>query len=515
MEFKFSNLKTLLLASAVLFIASCGGGGGTSNPDWTPSVFEPEQNFKNFCAIPRNDANFDDQPGNTTLENFWLRSWSNNTYFWYDEIIDQNPGGFSSTQAYFEVLKTNAVTASGNDRDRFHFTFDTEEWIALSQSGVSAGYGADFRVLESLPPREIIVSFTEANSPASMASLTRGAKVISIDGVDVENGNDVDTLNAGLFPSAAGESHSFTVRDAGSNNTSNITLTSENITSDPVPIVDIINPGSDNIGYLLFNSHIATAEVELVNAVDTLVTAGISDLVLDLRYNGGGLLAIASQLAYMIAGPTATNGRVFETLAFNDKHTLTNPVTGEPLTPTPFIDTTVGFSTVAGVVLPSLNLPRVFVLTSASTCSASEAIINGLRGIGLQVIMIGDTTCGKPYGFYPTDNCSTTYFTVQFRGENDVGFGDYADGFSPMNTQGTTGETVEGCSVEDDFDHQLGDAQEGMLAVALDYRNGTPCPAPAFKVVASAPAIGVNDSLRIDSKAPGKFVLENRFMTTF
>ena len=76
-----------------------------------------------------------------------------------------------------------------------------------------------------------------------------------------------------------------------------------------------------------------------------------------------------------------------------------------------------------GVALPSLNLSRVFILATGSTCSASEAIVNRLRGIDVEVVLIGDTTCGKPYGFYPTDNCGTTYFTVQFAGANAKGLG--------------------------------------------------------------------------------------------
>jgi len=493
-------------------LASCGGGG-SSAPNWTSGVFEPEENFKDFCEVPRNDNNFDDQQGSTLLENFWLRSWSNNTYLWYDEISDQDPGLFDTTLSYFRELKTNVLTSSGNPKDRFHNTLPTEEWLALNQAGVSAGYGAGFKVISGLPPREIVVSFTEGGSPASAASLTRGATILTIDGVDVENGSDVNTLNAGLFPSAAGESHQFTVLDQDSNVPRDITLVSANITSDPVPIVSTITAGADKIGYLLFNSHIATAEAELVFAIDDLVADNVSDLILDLRYNGGGLLAIASQLGYMIAGPTASNGLIFETLAFNDKHTVTNPVTGDPITPTPFIDTTVGFSLAEGQSLPSLGLSRVFVLTTDSTCSASEAIINGLRGIGLQVIMIGDTTCGKPYGFYPTDNCGTTYFTIQFRGENELGFGDYSDGFSPSNTQGVKGEVVEGCSVADDFSRQLGDEQEGMIAAALNYRTSSVCPAPAFKAVARSPLSVADESLRLSMKAPGKRILENRFMT--
>ena len=516
---EFHPIKIALLL-VILLLVACGRSGGSdgvffASSDWTPGVFEPEENFKDFCEDPRSDNNFNDQQGSTLQESFWLRSWSNNTYLWYDEITDQDPGLFDTVLEYFGELKTNASTSSGSSRDRFHFTFPTEEWLALSQAGVSVGYGADFRLISGSPPRDIVVSFTEVNSPASAATLTRGARILTIDGVDVENGDDVDALNAGLFPSAAGESHQFTILNQGSTQARDITLVSANITADPVPIVNTMTSGADKIGYLLFNSHIATAEAELVTAVDDLIAENISDLILDLRYNGGGLLAIASQLGYMIAGPNVTNGRIFETLAFNDQHTVTNPVTGDPITPTPFIDTTVGFSTVAGQPLPSLGLSRVFVLTTESTCSASEAIINGLRGIGLQVIMIGDTTCGKPYGFYPTDNCGTTYFTVQFKGENDIGFGDYSDGFTPSNSQSASGEIVEGCSVADDFERQLGDEQEAMIAAALDYRTSSVCPAPAFKAVARSSLSTDDDSLRLSMKNPGDFLLENRFKRPF
>ena len=123
----------------------------------------------------------------------------------------------------------------------------------------------------------------------------------------------------------------------------------------------------------------------------------------------------------------------------------------------------------------------MYIITGPGTCSASESIINGLRGVGVQVYLIGSTTCGKPYGFYPTDNCGTTYFTIQFRGENDAGFGDYTDGFSPANTTANVGTTVAGCSVADDFSHELGDPAEGRIAAALSLRasnnSAAGCPA--------------------------------------
>ena len=172
----------------------------------------------------------------------------------------------------------------------------------------------------------------------------------------------------------------------------------------------------------------------------------------------------------MVAG-AAADGKTFEQLQFNDQHPDTNPVTGEPLDPVPFANTSQGFSVdLRGTPLPTLNLRRVFVLTGPGTCSASESIINSLRGVDVEVIQIGSTTCGKPYGFYPADNCGTTYFSIQFRGVNAKGFGDYADGFSPQNTAGIAGVALPGCSVADDFTHPLGDAARSAA------RRGTALP---------------------------------------
>jgi hypothetical protein len=105
--------------------------------------------------------------------------------------------------------------------------------------------------------------------------------------------------------------------------------------------------------------------------------------------------------------------------------------------------------------------------------------MNSLRGIDVEVVQIGSTTCGKPYGFYATDNCGTTYFTIQFRGVNAKDFGDYTDGFSPANTQANVGTVVPGCSVADDFTAQLGDPAEGRLAAALNFLDGQSCQAPS------------------------------------
>ena len=212
---------------------------------------------------------------------------------------------------------------------------------------------------------------------------------------------------------ASGQQYAFVVeRGAGS--------ISRTLTSAPVAVTSIdhaiLDAGAAKVGYLLFNDHVLTSERCMIDAIAAMQAQGVSDLVLDLRYNGGGYLYLASELAYMIAGPARTAGRTFERTVFNDKQSARNEAT--PFFNLACVPDPVTFECSTDEPLPTLNLGRVFVLTSASTCSASEAIINGLRGIDVDVRMIGGTTCGKPYGFFGADNCGITYFPLEFQGVN-------------------------------------------------------------------------------------------------
>jgi carboxyl-terminal processing protease len=491
-----SLLRLVPIGPLLVILAACGGGGGggdsssggtggSSNPNFVANSYSPSSTYAAHCAMPRTGVDpatnkaYADQVGSVVWENFWLRSWTHELYLWYREVADRDPSLDASALTYFDTRKTTAVTSSGRAKDQFHFTYTTTDWLALSQSGVSAGYGAEFVLLAKSPPRAAVVAYTEPGSPATSANLTRGVRVLRVDGVDLVNDNTqagVNTLNAGLFPAATGESHSFLVQDLNGA-TRTVTMVSANVTSAPVQNVQTYTTGTGaTVGYMLFNDHLATAEAALFNAFTQLRNGNISDLVLDIRYNGGGYLAVASEVAYMIAGSAATSGRVFEGTQFNDQYVPSlNPVSGGANTPENFRSVAAGLSLASGTALPTLNLPRVFVITGGGTCSASESIINGLRGIGLQVIQIGTGTCGKPYGFYPTDNCGTTYFSIQFQGINAAGFGDYPDGFAPQYPAGNPGVLLPGCTVADDFTRPLGDINERRLAAALYYRTNGNC----------------------------------------
>jgi carboxyl-terminal processing protease len=490
-------------AVAVVLLSACGGGGGSGggNPGgsgWIAGVYQPAAHFAAQCQNPRSGTDpisgrpFPDMQGTTLDENNWLRSWTHDLYLWYREVPDVDPGTYSTTAAYFAILKTSATTSTGHPKDRFHFTYQTSQWEQLSQAGAEVGYGVTWDIAAATPPRQVYAAYVWPGYAAAAASLVRGSQVLAIDGVDMVNATDstsVNTLNAGLYPATAGESHSFTLQDPGSSTHRTVTMQAAVVTETPVALVTTIATSTGPVGYILFNAHIATAEKELIDAVNQLRSASVTDLVLDLRYNGGGYLDIASELAFMIAGPGPTAGQAFDQQTFNDKYPSTNPVTGQPLTPTPFHSTAQGISASppAGTSLPYLGFPRVYVLTGPGTCSASEAIINGLNGVGIHVIQVGSTTCGKPYGFYPQDNCGTTYFSIEFQGDNAQGFGNYPDGFSPQNSTTLTSAVLPGCSVADDFLHPLGDPAEGRLAAALGYRSGVSCPSPPTGVAPPTP----------------------------
>jgi carboxyl-terminal processing protease len=515
------TLRHWILAGALVASSGCGDNGTSNNSQstsWTAGTFQASSAFVAQCATPRAGTDpatgraYPDVKGSTLAENNWLRSWTHELYLWYSEVPDLNPASYTTTADYFNVLKTSATTPSGKPKDKFHFTYPTTQWIALSQSGVSAGYGAQWVLLSSRPPRKTVVAYTEPGSPATTVGLERGAEVLTVDGVDLVNASDqasVDKLNAGLFPSEPGGQHSFSVLDLGARTPRTVTMVAVNVTSTPVQNVGTFRTRRGRVGYMLFNDHIATAEQQLVSAFGELAGEGVTDLVLDIRYNGGGYLDIASEVAYMIAGPTPTAGQTFERTVFNDKYPSRNPVTGEALTPVPFHATSQGFSGPQGQALPTLDLSRVTVLTSANTCSASEAIINSLRGVGVEVVQVGATTCGKPYGFYPADNCGTTYFSIEFQGVNAQGFGDYSDGFSPANTAGSAGVPLPGCSVSDDFTRALGDPREERLAAALGYLADQGCPAPT---AGSADRQATQAAPLTEERAPKSPWHENRIL---
>lgn len=473
--------------AAAFLLAACGGGGGSSSTAAPPvtslppvATGEPDvttlgdafSSYWNLCAKPRTGIDpytgraYPDRQGTLRDELTFLRAWSHQYYLWYNEIpADIRMADFTDPIAYFDRLKTPALTAAGTPKDKYHFTYPSAEWDAM-QVGIERGYGITWSSAGSGAPRSWQIAIVEPGSPAAAAGLRRGDLLARIDDIDFINASDkptVDRINAALFPDNAGETHAFVVRRAGID-MAPVTMVSQDVQGTSVKNVKTFDTASGKTGYLSFESHNAVSERQLIDAFTALRNQGVNDLVLDMRYNGGGLLNIAAELGYMIAGPVSS-GKVFERLRYNDKIEARQQPQIITFSPTAY-GFAAGAGTVAkGTALPTLGLRRVTVLTTDGTCSASESVINALRGIDVQVNVIGSQTCGKPYGFTPVPNCGTTYFSIEFGGVNAKGIGDFADGFAPN------------CAVADDLARELGDPNEALLATALSYQQTGVCPA--------------------------------------
>ena len=495
-----SILKAAAAGLSLAVLAACGGSGagGAGGPQTGGGAsIPPSSSFSNKCA-PDNTLSRD-TAGNLKAgyvggaladEQTWVRAYMDEAYLWYSEVpvVDAALAAYNVSPAevalsrYFEALKTPLLTGTGARKDRFSFTLSTAEWNALSQSGVVNGYGFELLVLASTPPRSGRIAYVQPGSQAANAGVVRGDRLlaVTVDGATIDFANttstaELETLNRTLFSPVPGRQAGFRLRSTAGLER-DVLLTAAQVTTTPVLLSQVLNSGGSNVGYLVFNDFILPGEGQLKTVIQNFQNQAVTDLILDLRYNGGGYVYMASQLAYMIAPPSRTAGKIFERYLFNDKRGTDSRDPGNTVGFLAVSSGASGSGTTSNSPLPNLGLNRVFVLTTANTCSASESVINGLRGVDLDVIVLGGRTCGKPYGFTARDNCGLSYFPVEFQGVNEKGFGDFADGFAPT------------CAVADDLDEPLGSVSEGLLAGALAYRGGASC--AAISVAKSDPSRG-------------------------
>ena len=476
----------------------------TSNPSdgFTADVFEPSQLFMNRCAVPRTTPttiggetyNWQDidRPGTLLDEKYWIRSFVNEQYLWYNEVTDVSPRNTDSSLRYFFRMRTFARTESGKAKDKFSGYLYTEDELR-GNAGVSLSFGMTVDNLRTSPnsPNNIRVLFTEPGSPAANAGIGRGDKILRIDRMDLStplSERQSDIVTDLLTNPSIDAPYVLRIQDRDTLVERIITLTAQEITEAPVHNTQrIVRSDGSAVGYMTLNTFGSfPVEAAQRDAIQQLIDeGGVDDLVLDLRYNGGGIIWFSAQLAYMIAGDWSRN-LVFAKDIHNDKQSHRNALFN-------FRPSGLGATVPEGRALPTLNIgPRtrdgagtVYILSSVKTCSASEMLINGLRGVNVNVVQIGTTTCGKPYGFSGARNCGVTYYPVMFQSNNAQGFGDFADGFKPANAGGS-GVTVPGCHVlGDDVSKDLGDVGEARLKAALNHRANGTCP----PVTAAAPPI--------------------------
>ena len=348
--------------------------------------------------------------------------------------------------------------------DRFSVLVEDYTYLENLFQGVTKNNGLDF-TLRFKPGSQTeiygVVNYIIPNSDAATKNILRGMIFSAIDG---------QALNKDNY-SALIAQNSYTLNFADFDN-GNITpngqsvnLVKTQITENPVFLTKIIQNNNQKVGYLMYNSFTANYDLELNQAFGTFKNEGITDLVLDLRYNGGGSVLTATRLASMITGQF--NNQIFAKQQWNSKiqaYFIENSPSQLVNKFTNSIDNT---------PLNSLNLSRIYILTTSGTASASELIINGLKPY-INVIQIGTKTIGKNVGsitlydsptFNKKDLSPRHKFAMQpivIKTVNKDGFGDYQNGIIPTFEQS---ENPENMGV-------LGNSNESLLNTALGLING-------------------------------------------
>jgi carboxyl-terminal processing protease len=297
-----------------------------------------------------------------------------------------------------------------------------------------------------------ILEYVYAGSPADNAGLKRGDIIIKVNEQTLNTSNSENLLNMESLQLSLGLISGNDIIDLGTS----VNITPILLSIDPVQQYKVINAGGKKIGYFLYDQF--TDDVTGIQSVMSFFNGqGINDMVLDLRYNSGGYVSTCSELASMLAPQTAIN----DTFVVNKWNTNA----------TQYLTDNYGansdlFVQMLPTVSVNLNLPRMVVLTSNRTASASELIINGLNPY-MDIIIIGDTTAGKYTGglpFYDEKSTTNTYciYLMVLKTANSKGVTDYTTGFAPDFL------------VIDNYTTPLGDVNEPLLAKAIEVLTGAP-----------------------------------------
>ncbi len=474
---------TALLVSVAL-VGCSGGGGGAPTTGGTGS--SGAGSGTGVTPTP---------PATTDCSLRARQTWAAqqlNEWYLFPETLPSNldPSAYNSVQAYLDAL---TATARAQSRDRF-FTFITSiaEEDAFNRSGETAAFG--IRIQTDTANRRVLVVDAYEGAPALAAGIDRGAEIVGIGNtaatvrpvsaiLDAEGAAGVSNA---FGPSTAGTSRALEIEDGNGRRT--VTIVKANFNIRPVSSrfgARVLNDGGRRVGYLNLRTFIDTADPQLREAFATFRAQGLTEFIIDFRYNGGGLVDIADLMGDLL-GDNRAAGDVFETTEYRPSKAQFNETRRFRRQP------------------QSVSPVRIAFITTSASASASELVINGMQPwLRDQLILVGSNTFGKPVGQIARDRsaCDDRLRVVAFETKNADRQGGYYTGLA---------STVQrSCAAQDQITRPMGDPQEASTRAALDALAGASC--PAIGTLSTPQSAGRRELLLpgrlsvVDREVPGTF----------
>lgn len=442
--------KLFVTLFVTLSLASCGGGGGSSSSSFLAGGDDGSGSGSGGGGSTGGGSN--DACG-TEAQIQFVKDVSESYYYWYDELAQVDVTDYSDPSDYLAAIM-QPIWTDGTGRDPgFSYLTTIEEDEQRFTSGTFYGYGVRYRIISN----QFYFADSFENGPAHTAGIRRGQRLLAVkrDGeADFETWEALVARNAEL-PGAVfgtrGELQTTVFRVEYEGEESEISVTTAETTTPPLAgeALVIERESGSPIGYINFRTFIDAADGPLRAAATKFRDAGVTDLIIDLRYNGGGLVRVAETFLNLLAGDTA-NGQLSYIVNLNDKHQDQNSTAN-------FISLDETFSPL-----------RIAFITTGGSASASELLINGLDP-HIEVAIVGSETSGKAVGQYAfdldPDACETRLRLIAFEIQNGEGQGGYFTGLV------STGRFTF-FEAEDDATRPFADVQEDSYVAAYTWLSG-------------------------------------------